>query len=136
MSEDIPEITEHAHDRGPDGKPLPITKIVDVRGKGKMEVEVRPGTDGEREYWIRQFEDVGDPIPDDLKIELFEVFTPYEPADFNGADEWEDIRPSVTDALADAITAEIFDTGTNKFSEALDQRIGGLSEGNRNPGIQ
>jgi hypothetical protein len=136
MSEDIPEITTHAHDRGPDGKPLPITKTIDVRGEGKMKVEVRPGTDGERKYWTRRLEDVGDDVPDDLQAELFESFTPYDPNDFNGADEWSDVRPSLIDALGDAIFAELFDVGTNKFDEALDQRIGELSEGNQNPGIQ
>jgi hypothetical protein len=131
MSEDIPEITAHAHERGPDGELLPVEKTVSVRGEGETTVRVKPATDGERNRWTKRLEDVGDDVPPEVQTELFESFLPdYEPADFRGAATWRDIRPAIADALANAVFAELFDVETDAFSEELAEHAEDFGEGN------
>lgn len=113
------DITELAHERGSDGQLLPVKKTVEVRGEGPADLKVIPATSGQRREWKQSLEDDGDgEVSDDLEADLLDTFTPYTPSDF-GADEWSDIRPALSDALANAVFAELFDTGEDDFSQAL-----------------
>jgi len=126
-----PDITAHAHERGPDGELLPVEKTVAVRGEGETTVRVKPATDGERNKWTDRLENAGEDVPPDLQGELFESFLPdYDPADFAGAETWRDIRPAIADALANAVFAELFDVETDEFSEELAEHAEDLGEGN------
>lgn len=135
----MPDITEAAHQRDGEGDLLPITKTVPVRGEGEMEVDVIPATSGQRREWMRRLQadaaddedaDASDELDDELEADLLDTFAAYDPEDFNGAESWNDVRPAITDALANAIFAELFDTGEDDFEAALDDAMAEVTEGN------
>lgn len=119
----MPDITEFAHERDGEGGLIPVEKTVAVRGEGEADVEVIPATSGQRRAWQRRLEDEAEELSDDAEADLFEEFLPYDPADFNNAESWNDIRPALSDALANAIFAELFDTESDDFSVELEQAI-------------
>lgn len=124
----MPDITDLAHKRGSDGELLPVTKTVEVRGEGDAEVEIYPAGSGQRNEWGRRLQKLdeeteGEELDDETEAELLDEFAAYEPSDFNGAESWSDVRPAITDALANAIFAELFDTEEDDFSEALESAM-------------
>ncbi len=121
-----------AHQRDGDGELLPVEKTVEVRGEGTAEIEVIPATTGQRNEWGRRLEDEPDQLGDEVGAELFDEFLPYSPDDFGGADSWSDIRPALSDALANAVFAALFDSGEDDFSQALDDAMESAS-GNPEP---
>jgi len=146
MSDEDPQsITDLAHERGPDGEPLPVERIAKVRrteehlGEDESEdrevievpVDVYPAGDGQRNLWKRRLEDEGVELSEETQEELFEKFAAVEPEDFNGAKTWADVRPKITDALGEVILAEIFDVPQDQFFKALDEWSGEAArEGN------
>lgn len=126
MTDDAPSITELAHERDEDGDLLPVTRTVDVRGKGEATLEVYPATSGQRSKWSQRLQEQPDELEGEVQAELFEEFLPYEPADFGGAESWTDIRPALEDALADAIFSVLFDKDDflDSLEEAVEQRSG------------
>jgi hypothetical protein len=126
----MPEITEFAHERGSDGELLTVEKTVEVRGEGEAGIEVYPATTGQRNEWKRRLEDADDELSDELQADLYDEFLPYDPGDFGGADSWSEIRPALDDALANAVFAELFDTGDDDISESLNEAIEEVAEGN------
>jgi hypothetical protein len=124
------DITDLAHERDGDGELLPIEKTIEVRGEGEAEIEVIPGTSGQRREWRRRLEDAPDELADEAQADLFDEFLPYDPSDFGDAGSWDDIRPALTDAIGNAIFAELFDTGEDDFEEALTEAMEDVTEGN------
>ena len=43
--------------------------------------------------------------------------------DFGGASSWDDIRPALEDALANAIFTELFDITENDFTQAIQDAV-------------
>lgn len=125
-------ITDLAHERGEGGELLPVEKTVEVRGEGEARVDVYPATSGQRREWRRRLDDQDDELDDETQADLFDTFLTYEPGDFGGAESWDDIRPSLEDALANAIFAELFDVEEDDFSEALE---GAMAEIEGNPNL-
>jgi hypothetical protein len=119
------DITDLAHDRDADGELLPVTESVEIRGE-TYRVDIYPATTGERNEWLRRFEDesvegLSDDTTDDLLSQFLAELTP---ADF-GADSWTDVRPAVTSALSDAVMARLFDAGdADEFRAALEAEGG------------
>ena len=123
------DITDLAHQRGGEGQVLSVTKQINVRGEEEpVDVDIIPATSGQRREWQQKLDDWDDELAAEQEAELFEEFTNYKPADFNGAKTWDDVRPKIADALANAIFAEIFDTEEDDFSEALDNAMGEVVE--------
>jgi len=115
------DITDLAHDRDADGELLPVTESVEIRGE-TFDVDIYPATTGERNEWLRRFEDesvegLSDDTTDDLLSQFLAELTP---ADF-GLDSWTDVRPAVTSALSDAVMARLFDADdADEFRAALE----------------
>jgi hypothetical protein len=132
MADETPaSITSLAHERGEDGKPLPVTRTATVDGRGEFAVEVYPATSGKRNTWQRRLEEEGEELTEETEAELLEEFAAHDPADFNNAETWMDVRPAITDALGEVILAELFDVPQDEFFEALeDWSAEAASEGN------
>jgi Mlc titration factor MtfA (ptsG expression regulator) len=130
-TDDPPSITSLAHERGEDGDPLPVEREIEIEGRGTYTVEVYPATSGERNTWQRRLQEEGDELSSETEAELLDAFAAHEPAEFNGADTWMDVRPAVTDAVGEVIMAELFDVPEDQFFEALDEWSGEAArEGN------
>lgn len=123
------DITTAAHDRGGDGQLLPVSRTVEVRGE-EYDVDIYPATTGQRKEWINRLDDEDDELSEETEADLLDEFADYEPGDFNGAEAWADVRPGITDALGEAILAEIFDTDQDEFTEALEQAVEEATGGN------
>lgn len=124
-----PSITEAAHERGGDGQVLAVTETVEIHGR-EYEVEVRPATTGERNEWVQRLESEGEEISDEATYELIKEFCALSPDDF-GAEDWSDVRPAVTDSIAEVILARLFDAeDVDEFSQALQEVAADATEGN------
>lgn len=124
-----PSITEAAHERDGDGQILAVTETVEIHGK-EYEVDVRPATTGERNEWTQRLESEGEEISDKTTHDLLDGFCEHTPDDF-GAEAWSDVRPAVTDAIAEVILARLFDAeDVDEFSEALQEVAADATEGN------
>jgi len=122
-------ITDLAHKRGDDGDLLPVSETVTVRGEGKAEVNIYPATTGQRNEWQDRLEDQADELDDEITADLLDEFAVPGPEDF-GAESWDDVRPAITDALGQAALAKIFDSPTDSFSSALEERATEATAGN------
>jgi hypothetical protein len=123
-----PDITDLAHERDSEGELLPVTEQVTVQGD-EYEVEVYPATSGQQNEYRQRLEAEGaEEVSDELTYDLVEEFAGYEPGDF-GADEWDDVRPAIVEALSSAALAKVFDAGDpDEFVSELEQQ--GQAEGN------
>jgi len=129
MSEDTPDISEAAHERGSDGQLLSVTETVEIHGQ-EYEVEIEPATTGQRNEWRQRLEDEGEELSDEITSELLDEFAEHEPSDF-GADSWDDVRPAIVDAIGNCILARIFDAeDVDQFTEALSEAAA-EAEGNQ-----
>jgi hypothetical protein len=124
------DITDLAHERDGDGDLLPVEKTIEVRGEGEADLKVIPATSGQRREWRQRLEDESDELGDETEAELFDEFLPYDPDDFGDAESWNDIRPALSDALGNAIFAELFDTEEDDFEKALTEAMEDVTEGN------
>lgn len=121
------DITALAHDRDSDGDLLPVETDVEIHGES-YDVDIYPATTGQRNEWLRRLDDAAEDLGEELTAGLLNEFlADLEPADFN-CETWDDVRPAVTDALANTIMARLFDAGDDDaFISALNQQGG---EGN------
>lgn len=120
---DTPSITDLAHERGEDGDVLPVTETVEVHGQ-EVAVEIYPATTGQRAEWRNRLEGEGEDLSDEVTYDLLDEFAAHDPGDFGGADSWEDIRPAITDAVANLIFARLFDAeDVDEFMEALNEAV-------------
>lgn len=124
------DITDLAHERDGDGDLLPVEKTIEVRGEGEADLKVIPATSGQRREWRQRLEDESDELADETEADLFDEFLPYDPDDFGDAESWNDIRPALSDALGNAIFAELFDTEEDDFEKALTEAMEDVTEGN------
>lgn len=124
------DITDLAHERDGDGDLLPVEKTIEVRGEGEADLKVIPATSGQRREWRQRLEDESDELGDETEADLFDEFLPYDPDDFGDAESWNDIRPALSDALGNAIFAELFDTEEDDFEKALTEAMEDVTEGN------
>jgi hypothetical protein len=124
----MPDITDLAHERDSDGELLAVTEYVTVNGE-EYEVDVFPATSGQQNEYRQRLEAEGaEEVSDELTYDLVDEFADYDPDDF-GADEWDDVRPAIVEALSSAALAKVFDAGDpDEFVAELEQQ--GAAEGN------
>jgi len=124
------DITALSHDRDSDGDLLPVEESVEIHGDS-YDVDIYPATTGQRNEWLRRLDSAGEDLGEELTADLLDEFcADLTPGDF-GCETWADVRPAVTDALANTIMARLFDAGdSDEFIQALQARGAGGGEGN------
>lgn len=120
---DTPDITEVTHQRDSDGRLQPVSETVEIYGD-QFRVGIKPPTTGERNEWLRRLDGAEDQLSDEVVAELLDTFAEHSPEDF-GTDNWQAVRPAVTDAYAEAVLAKIAGAeDTEEFRAALDEAVG------------
>lgn len=128
--QEVQSITEAAHERGADGKPMAVTEEVEFHGS-TWEVDIYPATTGERNEWIQRLEGEDEELSEEVTEELLDEFAVPDPSDFGGAESWSDVRPVITDAIGNAILARMFDAGDpDEFAQSLADLAEESVEGN------